>query len=201
MITVFTDGSCVYGNPGNAAGAYVAMRDGVLLEALGIPIGQSTNNRGEMAGAIQGLLAAARHAQPGEEVLLVSDSTYVVEGMRNARDRVARLAFNHDLWKEMADAADALAASEHALHVKWVRGHKGNPGNTLSDRLARAAAREQRKHTMDMVFKNDCLVSPAPLICHDNTVHPTASYPRQNTTGFDHPVRRGEEIAACSNAC
>ncbi len=154
MITVFTDGSCVCGNPGSAAGAYVAVRDGVLLEAIGIPIGQSTNNRGEMTGAIQGLLAAARHAQPGEEVLLVSDSTYVVDGLWQARKRVVKRLANYDLWQEIADAVEALDEAGHKLHSMWVRGHKGNPGNTLSDRLARAAAREQKKRTTDMAFKD-----------------------------------------------
>ena len=93
-------------------------------------------------------------ASPGEAVLLVSDSTYVVDGLQQARDRVARGAFNHDLWQEVADAMDVLSEAEHALHVKWVRGHDGNPGNTLCDKLARASANKQTKHTAEASYDN-----------------------------------------------
>lgn len=152
-MTVFTDGSCVRGNPGDAAGAYVAVRDGVVLDAAGVPIGHSTNNRGEMTGALHGLRRALDLAEPGEAVLLVSDSTYVIDGLPKAVVHVARQDANHDLWQGLSEAQVALRASGHELHAKWVAGHAGNSGNTLCDKLARAAATTQIRHTAAMVDK------------------------------------------------
>ena len=164
MITVFTDGSCVCGNPGNAACAYIAMRDDVMLDAIGIPMGRSTNNRGELNGIIHGLLAAAKLAFPCEDVLLVTDSMYGVDGIWKARNNAMRRVANHDLWNEIADAVEALVKTGHALQIKWVRGHNGNPGNTRCDRLARNTARTQMQHTSAMVLKKDCLVSSGSLV-------------------------------------
>ena len=119
------------------------MRDDVLLDAIGIPMGQSTNNRSELTGIIHGLLAASKLACPCEDVLLVTDSMYGVDGFWKARNNAMRRVANHDLWNGIADAVEALVKTGHALQIKWVRGHNGNPGNTRCDRLARDAARTQ----------------------------------------------------------
>jgi len=147
MLTVFSDGSCVRGNPGDAAGAYVLVRDGGVVSAAGRPLGRSTNNRGELSGAIFGLEAASAHALPGEAVLLVTDSRYVSDGVPKALDRAAPGKANNDLWGRLGSAASLLESAGHALLVRWVRGHDDTPGNELVDQLARSAAENQQPCT------------------------------------------------------
>lgn len=154
MLTVFTDGSCVGGNPGMAAAAYVVARGSLVLEGAGEPLGRGTNNRAELIAAINGMRAAARLAEPGEQVLLASDSTYVVHGIGKAAANAARGIANHDLWVELADAV-AKVCVDHNLEARWVRGHSDTPGNRLCDALVRAAARAQRRYETVKEVQND----------------------------------------------
>jgi ribonuclease HI len=80
-------------------------------------------------------------------VLIVSDSQYLVKGMREWvpgwvgrgwRRREGPIE-NLELWK-------ALVASSrlHDVQWTWVRGHKGHPKNEYANDLAVLAAKEQR---------------------------------------------------------
>jgi ribonuclease HI len=80
-------------------------------------------------------------------VLLVSDSEYLVKGMRQwvpgwaARGWTRRGGpiENLTLWQELA-----AAARLHEVQWTWVRGHAKHPKNEYADSLAVAAAREQK---------------------------------------------------------
>jgi ribonuclease HI len=80
-------------------------------------------------------------------VLMVSDSEYLVKGMREwvpgwvARrwTRKAGPIENLVLWQELVDAARL-----HDVQWTWVRGHARHPKNEYVDGLAVAAAREQK---------------------------------------------------------
>jgi ribonuclease HI len=80
-------------------------------------------------------------------VLMVSDSEYLVKGMREwapgwaARNwtRKAGPIENLALWQELAKAARL-----HEVQWTWVRGHAKHPKNEYADSLAVAAAREQK---------------------------------------------------------
>jgi ribonuclease HI len=106
----------------------------------------STNNRMALVGAatVLRMLAAKGHRL---QVLMVSDSEYLVKGMREwapgwaARgwSRKAGPIENLSLWQELA-----LAARLHAVQWTWVRGHQGHPKNEYANDLAIAAAREAK---------------------------------------------------------
>jgi ribonuclease HI len=106
----------------------------------------STNNRMALVGAAMVLrvLAAKSHRL---QVLMVSDSEYLVKGMREwapgwaARGwiRKAGPIENLGLWQELA-----LAARLHDVQWTWVRGHQGHPKNEYANDLAVAAAREAK---------------------------------------------------------
>ena len=102
----------------------------------------TTNNRMELAGVIEGLASLKRRCR----VELVTDSQYVAKGIREwlpnwkrqgwQRKEGGRLkpVMNADLWKRL----DELLA-QHDVHVKHVLGHRGHAENEACDRMAVAA--------------------------------------------------------------
>ncbi len=120
-IVIHTDGACK-GNPGRGGWGAVIEQDGGQLQLSGGEP-QTTNNRMEMTAVIKGLEAV----DPSAKVLISSDSTYVVNTMTKGWKRKA----NHDLW----DQLDALVRSRD-VSWRWVRGHNGDRGNELADKLA-----------------------------------------------------------------
>jgi ribonuclease HI len=123
---VYADGSCL-GNPG-PGGWGVVVRDpnGNVSELNGYDP-STTNNRMELMGAIEGLRATER----GAEVILRSDSQYVIKSMTLNWKRNK----NQDLW-ELLDAE----AKTRRVRFEWVRGHDVDPINNRADELALAGA-------------------------------------------------------------
>jgi ribonuclease HI len=106
----------------------------------------TTNNRMALSGAATALrLLAAK--QNRLRILIVSDSEYLVKGMREWAPgwasrgwiRKAGPIENLSLWQELA-----ASARLHEVQWTWVRGHKGHPKNEYVNDLAIAAAREAR---------------------------------------------------------
>ena len=134
-------------NPGGTA-AIIECRtsEGVQRRDFYLSSPATTNNRMALVGAAESLrLLAARGARLS--VLMVSDSQYLVKGMREwvpgwvARDWRRRTGAieNLELWRELVQAA-----SLHEVQWTWVRGHRGHPKNEYANDLAVLAAREQR---------------------------------------------------------
>lgn len=106
----------------------------------------TTNNRMALAGAIAALELLARK-NVRMRALIVSDSEYLVKGMREwapgwaARGwkRKAGPIENLQLWQALA-----AAARRHEVQWTWVRGHRGHPKNEYANDLAVMAAREQK---------------------------------------------------------
>jgi ribonuclease HI len=90
----------------------------------------TTNNRMELMGAIEGLRATER----GADVVLRSDSQYVVKSMTLHYKRNK----NQDLW-ELLDAETAA----RRVKFEWVRGHGVDPINNRADELALSGANRQ----------------------------------------------------------
>ncbi len=137
-VEIFTDGACK-GNPG-PGGWGALLRLGKHEKELSGSEPDTTNNRMEMTAAIRALRALTRPC----EVVLHSDSRYVIDGMtkwidgwqkkgwKNASKKPVR---NADLWHELIDAA-----APHQISWVWVRGHNGHTENERVDRLASDAA-------------------------------------------------------------
>jgi ribonuclease HI len=105
----------------------------------------TTNNRMALKGAAGALrLLAGKGARM--RVLMVSDSQYLVRGMREWVGGWAARGWsrkdgpieNLELWKELV-AAERL----HEVEWTWVRGHRGHAKNEYANDLAVKAAREQ----------------------------------------------------------
>ena len=106
----------------------------------------TTNNRMALEGATLALeILGAKGARLG--VLMVSDSQYLVKGVREWMPAWAARGWtrkggpieNLELWKRLR-----AAQAKHDVQWTWLRGHARHPKNEYADRLAVRAAREQR---------------------------------------------------------
>ena len=137
MIQVYTDGACSNGNGGwgwYAPDAGFRMDSGAALN--------TTNNRMELQAVIEALQAFL----PDTDIEIVSDSAYVincmlerwylrwrVNGWRTAQKKPVE---NQDLWVTLLSLVEQRSGQVAWTHV---RGHAGDPGNEMADRLAVAA--------------------------------------------------------------
>lgn len=135
---LYTDGGCNLTEK-RGSWAWYAYRDG---SPIGTKAGcryETTNNRMEMTAVIRAL----SELEIGPPIRLRADSQYVLTGMqvwvhgwkKHGWFTAAGLPVkNQDLWEEL----HALA-SLHNLSYEHVKGHAGEPGNTLVDKLCTEA--------------------------------------------------------------
>ena len=126
QVIAYADGSCL-GNPGPGGwGVVVVNSNGSQLEFSGAAA-STTNNRMEITAAIEAL----RRLPPGFDVIVRTDSQYLVKTMTMGWKRRENL----DLWK-ILDSESA----QRKVSWEWVRGHSGDILNERADELARCAA-------------------------------------------------------------
>jgi len=141
-VHLYTDGGCS-GNPGPGGWAFLLRHpasDKQLEGSGGEP--ETTNNRMELTGVIEGLLALKKPTN----VELFTDSVYVGKGMSEwmpkwkangwKRKEGKKLVpvKNEDLWRRL----DQLLQMHKVLYTR-VAGHSGHPENDRVDELAVAA--------------------------------------------------------------
>lgn len=147
QIDIYTDGACS-GNPGLGGWGVVLLAKEHRKEMAGGEL-QTTNQRMELAAAIQGLSALKYPC----EVRIFSDSAYLINcfkqrwyerwqknGWRNSKGDPVE---NQDLWMELLNLI--------AIHrVEWikVKGHADNQENNRCDELARGAILELKKQNI-----------------------------------------------------
>ena len=146
-IALFSDGGC-RGNPGPGAFAFLIQEHNGDILAEGVEFeSHTTNNKMELSGALKGL-HELREVLPskGKEPLLtkvkvITDSKYVVEGMkswvqgwksRGWKKADNKVPENIELWQ----ALDKVRESFMQVDWMWVRGHDGHPQNEYCDRKA-----------------------------------------------------------------
>ena len=151
-VVVFADGAST-GNPG-PGGYGVVMLSGdphsgqITRKELSAGFRRTTNNRMELLGCI----VALQSLPPGANVVVYSDSRYVVNaitlnwarrwqanGWLRAPDVSGRRqrAENVDLWEQMLALLE-----QHNVEFRWVKGHANNAENERCDRLAVQAAHQ-----------------------------------------------------------
>jgi ribonuclease HI len=145
-------------NPGGGGGLSEARSRSGRIERRDFFLHEraTTNNRMALRGAARALeLLAGKGARVS--ALMVSDSQYLVKGMREwvpawtgrGWTRKGGPIENLDSWKALD-----LASRKHDLQWTWLRGHQRHPKNEYADWLAVRAAREQRgtEGTVDSEF-------------------------------------------------
>lgn len=140
-VTIYTDGACS-GNPGPGGWAAILIAGNFKKELSGGEA-QTTNNRMELAGVINGLRALKRPCK----VTIYSDSAYVVNAfnqnwlakwMTNGWKNSAKAEVaNADLWKELA-----VLTATHQVTFSKVNGHADDELNNRCDELAVAESRK-----------------------------------------------------------
>lgn len=131
-LRVYTDGACS-GNPGPGGWAWASSRD--HLGSGGEPA--TTNNKMELTAVLRAI-----EDNPGRQLTIVMDSTYVKDGLQKwsvnwvrngwmTKDR--KPVKNREIWEPLIAARDARPRE---LTFEWVKGHSGDPLNDLVDELA-----------------------------------------------------------------
>jgi len=138
MIIVYTDGASS-GNPGPGGFGVVLISPAhKMRKEISAGFRLTTNNRMELLAVIVALEALKI---PGTEVMVYSDSQYVINAVEkgwlwnwiktNFKDKK-----NADLWTRFA-----RVYKQHKVSFQWVRGHAGNVENERCDQLAVAAGK------------------------------------------------------------
>ena len=134
--TIWSDGACSGGHGGWAA---VIRENGTIREISGRSDNDTTSQRMEVRGALEGLRALA---QPSR-VTVVTDSAYLADAINDwiwawsqrGWQRVdGQELKNVDLWQEMWDLLQT-----HDVRAWWTRGHSGDVKNERADELASIA--------------------------------------------------------------
>ena len=137
IITIYTDGAC-RGNPGPGGWGATLRCEDYKKEIKGFSQ-LTTNNIMELTAVIEAL----RLVKNPSEILIVTDSTYVkngindwihnwkLKGWRTANKKPVK---NKELWQRLDQLSNI-----HNIRWEWVRGHTGNPGNERADQLANEA--------------------------------------------------------------
>ena len=82
---------------------------------------RATNNQAELTAVLLGLTACLGKLQPQEEILIVGDSVYVLDGLRSADVYGTDPGrSNNKLWASIYDVMLELYAGGHRLKTYWV---------------------------------------------------------------------------------
>lgn len=136
--TLYTDGACSP-NPGVGGWGVIFLSGDSMVDEISGRDQETTNNRMELTAALRGL----QHLKGPHRVVLVTDSTYVKNGITSWIHGWQRRGWltadrqpvkNRDLWEALAGEI-----KRHRVDWQWVRGHSENRWNERVDALAVAA--------------------------------------------------------------
>lgn len=143
---IYTDGSFLSKTACGGWAAFVTVEGGKQY-TLQKASRETTNNRMEITAALQAL----KSLKTPHEVMLYSDSEYVVNAIRFWIQGWAKRGWrksdgspvkNSDLFKELKKQLEF-----HVVTPQWVKAHAGILENELVDDLARSAASSPEKYT------------------------------------------------------
>ncbi|MGI8893523.1 MAG: ribonuclease HI [Bacteroidia bacterium] len=149
MIEVFTDGAA-RGNPG-PGGFGVILRSGKHYKELSEGYRLTTNNRMELLSVITALETIKNR---GEEVVVYSDSKYVVDAVEKGwvfdwERKNFNKKKNPDLWMRFLKVF-----RNHKVKFKWIKGHNDHLENERCDELA-VQASFQKELKRDEVYERN----------------------------------------------
>ena len=139
-IKIYTDGACS-GNPGKGGWGALIQENDNEKKLSGSEL-NTTNNRMELTAVIKAL----EHYDEAREIEVFTDSKYVMQGItewikkwKNNHWKTSQKkdVKNKDLWVLL----DTVSA-KHDIKWSWVKGHAGNYGNEIADKLATQAILE-----------------------------------------------------------
>lgn len=139
-IKIYTDGACS-GNPGKGGWGALIQENDNEKKLSGSEL-NTTNNRMELTAVIRAL----EHYDETKEIEVFTDSKYVMQGItewiknwktNHWKTSQKKDVKNKDLWVLL----DSVSA-KHDIKWSWVKGHAGDYGNEIADKLATQAILE-----------------------------------------------------------
>ena len=139
-IKIYTDGACS-GNPGKGGWGALIQENDNEKKLSGSEL-NTTNNRMELTAVIRAL----EHYDEAKEIEVFTDSKYVMQGItewiknwktNHWKTSQKKDVKNKDLWVLL----DSVSA-KHDIKWSWVKGHAGDYGNEIADKLATEAILE-----------------------------------------------------------
>lgn len=139
-IKIYTDGACS-GNPGKGGWGALIQENDNEKKLSGSEL-NTTNNRMELTAVIRAL----EHYDEAKEIEVFTDSKYVMQGItewiknwktNHWKTSQKKDVKNKDLWVLL----DSVSA-KHNIKWSWVKGHAGDYGNEIADKLATQAILE-----------------------------------------------------------
>ena len=139
-IKIYTDGACS-GNPGKGGWGALIQENDNEKKLSGSEL-NTTNNRMELTAVIKAL----EHYDEAREIEVFTDSKYVMQGItewiknwktNHWKTSQKKDVKNKDLWVLL----DTVSA-KHDVKWSWVKGHAGDYGNEIADKLATQAILE-----------------------------------------------------------
>ncbi|MDG2416880.1 MAG: ribonuclease HI [Pelagibacterales bacterium] len=139
-IRIYTDGACS-GNPGKGGWGVLIQENDDEKKLSGSEL-NTTNNRMELTAVIKAL----EHYDEAKEIEVFTDSKYVMQGItewiknwksNHWKTSQKKDVKNKDLWVLL----DTVSA-KHNIKWSWVKGHAGDYGNEIADKLATQAILE-----------------------------------------------------------
>ena len=139
-IKIYTDGACS-GNPGKGGWGALIQENDNEKKISGSEL-NTTNNRMELTAVIKAL----EHYDEARKIEVFTDSKYVMQGItewiKNWKNNHWKTSQkkdvkNKDLWVLL----DSVSA-KHDIKWSWVKGHAGDYGNEIADKLATQAILE-----------------------------------------------------------
>jgi ribonuclease HI len=139
-IKIYTDGACS-GNPGKGGWGVLIQEDDNEKKLSGSEL-NTTNNRMELTAVIKAL----EHYDEAREIEVFTDSKYVMQGItewiKNWKNNHWKTSQKKDVKnKDLWILLDTVSA-KHDIKWSWVKGHAGDYGNEIADKLATQAILE-----------------------------------------------------------
>ena len=139
-IKIYTDGACS-GNPGKGGWGALIQENNNEKKLSGSEL-NTTNNRMELTAVIKAL----EHYDEAREIEVFTDSKYVMQGItewiKNWKNNHWKTSQKKDVKnKDLWILLDTVSA-KHDIKWSWVKGHAGDYGNEIADKLATQAILE-----------------------------------------------------------
>ncbi len=142
-INLYSDGACS-GNPGPGGWACINVLNQKNVRIISGYENQTTNNRMEMIGAINGI----NNIKDISNINLFTDSIYLKKGItewiinwkkNNWMNSSKKTIANKDLWLKL----DQLTGNSN-INWHWIKGHSNDKYNDLADYYAVKAMKEKK---------------------------------------------------------
>ena len=139
-IKIYTDGACS-GNPGKGGWGALIQENDNEKKLSGSEL-NTTNNRMELTAVIRAL----EHYDEAKEIEVFTDSKYVMQGIT---EWIKNWKTNHWKTSQKKDVKNKYlwvlldsVSAKHDIKWSWVKGHAGDYGNEIADKLATQAILE-----------------------------------------------------------